>query len=148
MGWFLTHTNGSGLIANGRLVFGCGGGGVTGTWVTVKDTLIPKQWTHITITKKGYLATDLEIYINGIKSTYLRNQGANLFSSPLPLKIGVGQNAYFSGSMDQIRIYERVLLDEEIMYLAHEQEPIINGQYKTGLTIPEVKYGIIKAEEG
>ena len=146
-GWYLTHTNGIPQVTNGSLLFGCGST-TTGTYVTTKYPLIIKQWTHIAITKKGYNATDLDIYIDGINATFKRSQGSNLFSSPLPLKIGVGVNTYFSGSMDQIRVYDRVLDAEEIMYLAHESEPIINGQYKTGLILPNVKYGIIKAEEG
>ena len=82
------------------------------------------NWTHITVT---YDLSAIKFYINGIfyGSSPL---SYNLQSINEPIKIGVldeakGGHWYYSGNIDNIRIYNRALSIEEIQSIYNEKNP-------------------------
>lgn len=61
------------------------------------------------------------LYVNGVLDACIASEG-NLTTNSFPLRIGrlstsVGMNEYFSGSIDEVRVYNRTLSDTEILSL-------------------------------
>ena len=91
-------------------------GGGTGFWLDSIETLSVENWYHLVVTREG---TSAKIYING----EIDNTGS-CFSSSIqttdhPLDIGAHHyyGDLFHGIIDEVRIYDRVLNDDEIEYL-------------------------------
>jgi len=88
-----------------------------GVWIgserTVKGTALPlNAWSHLAATYDG---AALKIYVNGALAGTLAQTG-NITTSTGPLKIG-GNTIYpewFSGLIDEVRIYNRALTQAEI----------------------------------
>jgi len=75
----------------------------------------PDQWVHLAGTYDGSTMT---VYINGVvPSGGTRSQNGNLRSDSSNLHIGkrcAGDNRYYKGQLDEIRVYNRVLSAAEI----------------------------------
>ena len=88
-----------------------GGGGTIGTAFGT-TTLTPNTWTHLAVT---YDKTTIRLYLNGTQVSTLAKT-ANLLTSTNPLTIGsdpfYGQ--YFSGLIDNVRIYNSALTQTQI----------------------------------
>ncbi|MBP2331193.1 glucose/arabinose dehydrogenase [Kibdelosporangium banguiense] len=69
-------------------------------------------WTHLAVT---YDATTIRFYVNGTQVATAPSSGA-LLTSDNPLRIGGNLiwGEYFSGSLDDVRVYNRVLTAAEI----------------------------------
>lgn len=77
------------------------------------DRDLGSGWAHITALKDK---DKLNLYINGkaaAESSYFDPKEYDL-SNNVPLKIGSGELNYFSGSLQEIRLYGRALNDEEV----------------------------------
>lgn len=92
------------------------------------NTLPYNQWYHIVAQYDGLVS---KLYINGLLNTSVTTNGANLKSNPLEILIG-GEDAVhigstnsssFWGSIDDIKIYNRALSNEEIQSLYTEGNP-------------------------
>ncbi len=78
-------------------------------------------WIHAAATFDG---KTMRIYINGVQEGVLPAQGVSISQNDLPLAIGAqfdGSTAqrFYSGAMDDIRIYNRALKSSEIAALAN-----------------------------
>lgn len=76
------------------------------------------KWSHIVMTRNS---EEVKYYINGsLVKTDVSNNIASTFDPDSTLVIGAGRSAYkqfFTGKIDDIRIYNRVLSYEEIQQL-------------------------------
>ena len=93
-----------------------------------EETLAPKRWHHIAVTYTGsQMAEGVRVYVDGkaakvkvlLDTLYrpFRNAGRR-FPEPLRIGAGAGPERRFRGLIEDIRIYGRVLGDEEIAGLA------------------------------
>jgi hypothetical protein len=91
---------------------------------TVAGLLTPGVWHHVAVTWNGTAsAAQIHLYVNGLEPSYSVNQdgaGEKMSDAAIPLFIGNrGDLARgFSGSIDDVRIYRRVLGAAEVMNLA------------------------------
>jgi len=119
---------------NCRLGFQFNGDPEGSRWVTVKQNLTPGEWYHIVGTFDG---TDIKCYLNGaLKDT---NQISGIKSSNAKLFIAKeGWHNYFHGLIDEVRIWNRALSEEEIKAsystnphsLSHKFTNLADGTYQ------------------
>jgi hypothetical protein len=76
------------------------------------------RWYHIAYTYDG---TQLRQYINGVQVASQMISGG-FETSILPLRIGgrYGDSMWFTGSIDEVRLYNRTLSDVEIQQIYHD----------------------------
>jgi len=76
-------------------------------------------WKHIAAIKEG---GRLKLYVNGelMKVSPPFDQKGYDTSAGVPLKIGFGETAYFSGRMREIRIYDMALNDKQVKGIYEE----------------------------
>lgn len=90
---------------------------------------VTNEWTHIALVQDG---SNVNLYINGVAEVSASDGVAPSISSPPNASIGAyihpssTAGAYFNGSIDDVRIYDRVLSAEEI------QELYLDGLSKSG----------------
>ena len=102
---------------SGRMYAGAGEDNITQVYWNSYTPDMAGQWNHLLLTKSG---STLTLYVNGV------NQGQRTMSQITPIaSIGIGQgDPYrFDGSIDEVRIYSRVLSESEIQELAGTAEP-------------------------
>lgn len=88
--------------------------------VESRKPLSSGQWQHIAMTYDGSrVATGIRLYINGIPAELtVHLDGINQsFATDEPFRIGGGHSPY-SGLIDDVRIYDRVLSEDEIQATA------------------------------
>jgi hypothetical protein len=104
-----------------------------------KQPLKPEQWTHVFITYDGSSTADgLGIHFNGMpqKVDVTRDQLTATIKTNKPLHIGRrNPSAFFTGAIDDVRIYGRCLTRDEVAALA-DASPVaailaIAGQDRT-----------------
>ena len=84
------------------------------------DSIPTGKWVHVFATYDGTRVSDsIHIYIDGEPGLHKANlDGINqTFASDDPVRIGAG-NSNFHGLIDEVRIYDRVLNDGEILALS------------------------------
>ena len=80
------------------------------TWVSVKQNLSPGEWYHIAGTFDG---TNIKCYLNGVEKD--TNQISAIKGGNARLFIGQdGWDSIFNGTIDEVKIYNRALSEEEI----------------------------------
>jgi len=90
--------------------------GLGSKWVTVGYNLSTSEWTHIVTTFNG---TDEKLYVNGILTDNLTFASTTINSNTKnKILLGVAgwgvSNTYYNGSIDEFKIYNRVLSPEEV----------------------------------
>lgn len=83
------------------------------SWIECNSQSSPFQWNNVVITKNG---SSVRVFIDGAIDT----SGTNLnLNGIIDLYFGVRSDlfAFFNGHLDDIRIYNRALTQEEITYL-------------------------------
>ncbi|WP_298651292.1 LamG domain-containing protein [uncultured Proteiniphilum sp.] len=77
----------------------------------------PTGWHHVVASKS---ANNLKLYVDGelVNETMIPDSLMFNMDSTAPLKIGSGQNDIFKGQIKEVRLYNRVLKEEEIELLA------------------------------
>lgn len=86
--------------------------------------LIAGQWTHIAITSNG---TYLRLYVNGhLQNSINSGSAITNYSTPeLVLGQATGSAGYFRGQINDVRMYDHVLSDNEIAALSGDLNTII-----------------------
>ncbi len=81
------------------------------------DQELPSGWRHIAVTREG---KSLKLYLDGdLVSDSIAPGGKALdLSNDSPLKIGIGPQDYFNGSIRDLRIYKRPLTKSEVESLS------------------------------
>lgn len=94
-------------------------GTVSGTeWLRSARTVEDGVWTHIAVTSDG---DKMRIYINGEQDENTADAPEVIHSSPFNVYIGgwrtsfTDMNTYFRGSIDELRVLNRSLTQEEIL---------------------------------
>ncbi len=86
--------------------------------VATKNAVAAREWRHFFVTYDG---ADVKIYVNGKpQETVVLDDGlTGSFATAEPLRIGRRQaSSSFSGKIDEVRVFDRVLSEEEIAELA------------------------------
>jgi hypothetical protein len=94
------------------------GTGTTYSQYTSTGSIAAGTWTHVAVTLiKG---NHIRFYINGTLDSYFSQSGAFGILNSEPVRIGTRKDnyTYFNGAMDDVRIYNRAMNDEEIKALA------------------------------
>lgn len=84
-------------------------------------------WYHVTVTKKG---DSCSLYVNGNIMETAVNSGTFPSDSTQPLEIGrdyAGSMEYYNGKMDELRIYNRALTDQEVTNIYNNINTSINN---------------------
>ena len=101
------------------------------------------RWHHVLFSYDGSRkASGVKIYIDGVqaKLTIFYDTLTGDFSIPEPWRIGRRKSsAFYEGSIDEVRIYSRVLTDPEVLLLANDNDQLrrvltIVGQEEAGRT--------------
>lgn len=95
--------------------------------VETEQKLAANQWVHVCLTNDGsQSARGMRIYLNGecAATRTLYNTNSNTGGTPNNAILRIGGGVYgpnFSGQVDELRIYNRTLWDDEIALLAIPQ---------------------------
>ena len=89
--------------------------------------LPPNQWTHLAATYDGQYQS---VYVNGTQVAMQAQTGA-ILTSDSPLRIGGDAvwGEYFTGYIDEVRIYNRALTQAQIV--ADANSPVVTLMYST-----------------
>ena len=89
------------------------------TW----DKSFPAGWHHIVVSKS---INSLKLYVDGelVNETMIPDSLIFNLESTAPLKIGFGQNDIFKGQIKEVRLYNRMLKEEEIESLTKRPRSI------------------------
>ena len=117
--------------ASNRLYAGYGGNSneTQYSWITKTGSATPDVWQHIAMTYDGTVG---ETYINGVPSFYSEITGNYVGLAGTNLWIGGRQDNsnWFNGKIDDVRIFDRALSEQEIQQLYDER----NGVGQSGAT--------------
>lgn len=87
--------------------------------VSATGAIAPNQWYHIAGVRVA--GSELRIYVNGALNATAAGDNGNTFSSSRSLGIGVDMeidgtdaSAFFNGTIDEVRIYNRTLTTDQI----------------------------------
>ncbi|UCG47623.1 MAG: hypothetical protein JSU94_19320, partial [Phycisphaerales bacterium] len=126
----------------------------SGPGVTSTTVLQAEQWYHcvLTVTNVGGNASGL--YVNGVLEATGSGGGGTPYLGPLNFGAWTNNQRYYHGVMDDIRVYDRVLTDEQItglyngivptFYKAEEPKPA-DGSENVGLY---ENYGLLSWKAG
>lgn len=98
--------------------------------------LLPGIWYHVATVVKG--ATDMDLYINGVDDggAYEGTGGTLAYSADGDVYVGVltGDNSYYDGLIDDVRIYDYALDADEIaeLYQPASCEPVAHWTFDEG----------------
>lgn len=101
-----------------------GPGTIAPVWATPDNSLTAGVWAHLVCVRTGHLASgDVTIFINGVSQTLTLTGSLG----EIPAQVDVGNTAmgragsfnglYYSGSLDDVRIYHRALSATEAQQL-------------------------------
>ena len=122
---------GGASAANGRAYYQS----TNSAFIQSNSTIIPNQWTHIAV---AFTSTQAKIYINGV----LDNTVTGSFSLPNDTSVtattigailGDGNGQYFTGSIDEFRVWNVALTDADItatMNCEAQMQPELVTYYK------------------
>lgn len=95
--------------------------GAAGMAVINQFQFYDNRWHHIVVTQSASLS---KLYLDGALQTSRVNNPVNTGSSQLTIgSLPTGGSGYFSGSLDDVRIYNRGLSDSEIIQLYLAEVP-------------------------
>jgi len=95
---------------------------------TSTQTIPINQWTLLTGTYDG---SNIKLYINGVLVTTVAETGNINVSSYAGTKIGY-PSLTTNGSIDDVRIYNRALSDDEIRQLYNQKKPVLEMKFDEG----------------
>ncbi|MBU3924019.1 MAG: LamG domain-containing protein, partial [Nanoarchaeota archaeon] len=85
----------------------------TGTWYSCDGGILPlNEWSHIALTYDGDV---MRAYVNGVFVCENTGPSGNLvINGPTIIGSNAGPGEYFKGSIDDVMIFDRALLPEEV----------------------------------
>lgn len=90
---------------------------------SASGALVADEWTHVAGTYDG---TNIKFYVNGVLKNTTKWVGSFALGV-CNLEIGFQDNIYWSGSIDEVAIYNRVLSEAEISELKDTKITITTG---------------------
>lgn len=105
------------VAVNSSVIYFRVGSGAAGVWVELSTAITDDVWRFITVLRSGNV---VKILINTVEEDSGDVTGFTLPDSTRPLWLGRSQSSvtgYFDGSIEDIRIYDRALAQDEITYL-------------------------------
>ncbi|MBK9334266.1 MAG: proprotein convertase P-domain-containing protein [Ignavibacteria bacterium] len=100
------------LGANGRITVSTNG--ATRLISRVSTPIEANKWTHLAVTYNASTSFFV-IYLNGLSDTTSTVAGANPASNTDSLYLGIsGSSTPFSGQMDEVRLWNKLVLDDDI----------------------------------
>jgi hypothetical protein len=103
--------------------------------VTADTAVNDGNWHHIIAVHKNAMAANTKIYIDGVaQSMTVNDDDAGDIVGSTSLQIGArdGANYPFSGSIDEVRIYNRALSAEEVRYHYNKGGPVAYWKFDEG----------------
>ena len=104
------------LNSNGQLRAQMNGCGING--VSAVNT---GQWVHVAavLPEGASLAADVQLYVNGVREAGTVTAGTINTKAGAAMRIGANETGqYFTGLIDDVRVYDRALTAEEIQTIA------------------------------
>ncbi len=100
------------------------------------DILQINQWQHIVCT---YNNSEMKVYVNGVLKNKLAINGAiNISTAPLIIGNYNGGNSWFNGKIDEVRLYNRAITEEEVVKFYN-----FNGLNKLATNTPKKSTTIV-----
>lgn len=106
------------------------GSTTTDSWdsVTSSESIVPGQWYHVVTVMSG---TEMSLYVDGGAASTSSYAYTRLTGTNNPLEIGrtvdsqgdPGNPVFFEGAVDDLRVYESALTEEEIQTIYDEEKP-------------------------
>jgi hypothetical protein len=85
---------------------------------TTSPSITYNEWQHIVLTWDGTVSTNMHIYRNGIDITSgAQASGLQMLDANSTFKIGFAGSIAYDGSIDEVRVYNRILSADEIREL-------------------------------
>jgi len=98
------------------------------------NTILENTWSHVAVTVKN--GTEIKTYVNGKLNSQKLVDVANTTNDEQNLFIGRVSTVYFNGSVDEVRILNRSLSDDEIrMQYRSEFERINSTDYNLYINV-------------
>jgi len=126
------------VVVDGKLRFGFSQASDYGdNWIDTQSSISPNRWYFVAVTHTFGNSSATAIYIDGVSQplgSWECDWGCDPDSAPTtfidPLYIGksVCNGEHFDGSIDEVKVYNRILNSEEIMYT-----PNIVAQYPNNI---------------
>ena len=88
--------------------------------VTPSTSLSNNSWFNLVVISDRTLSNRGQVFINGTEGAYSYNAGPGSNGQYSTAKIGVSDNRYFDGSLDQVRIYNTALNSNDAWLLYSE----------------------------
>ncbi len=88
-------------------------------------------WTHLAAVYQASTG-EIWLYVNGVQSGYGKLDGKPTFNAQLEFDIGRGiwntsYGFYFSGAIDDVKLYSRPLFDDEVRLMAGRDLPLVHN---------------------
>lgn len=81
-------------------------------YVVTDAAISNEQWHFVALVSNG---TTFRIYVNGFPASVEQNVGEQTFTAePFRIGKGIGANEWFSGTIDDVRLYNRALSSNEV----------------------------------
>ena len=108
-------------VLNGKFVFGTGNPDIT---IQSTTTVTTGKWIFVTAQRIESTGV-IKIFVNGILEDTIATGNTNPLNAPDFIDIGgnTNENHYFTGSIDDIRIYSYALTEPEILEIYNEGSP-------------------------
>ena len=105
----------------------------TPIYVYAPSAAAANEWNHLVVTRGGGNTT---VYLNAVAGTPIA-ESQDLLTDDASLNIGQGHYAdNFNGSIDEVRIYDRALSEDEISLLYNSYRPKLSaGSLQKGLVL-------------
>jgi hypothetical protein len=116
-----------------RCCIGCGGAPGGGLW-NANTKMVAEEWIHVAYTYDG---STLRFYINGVKDTQEVEVALQFQNNEESLTLGCdfeGGDEYFDGVIDDVRIYDQGLTEEEIKQIMGGEDAAVSPYRKAAGT--------------
>lgn len=123
-------------IGYGGVYAGYGDGGIAAPWsrrgvYTVSSPIKTEKWQHVAVRFNAHV--DVDIFVDGVKRTveWEDSSGGSLHYSLDPGYIGTdwSGNYHFNGAIEEVRVYNRALSNDQINALFHDKGLSIGAFY-------------------